>query len=58
VDCADKAVEMATWFAGYAQTFGDADYLAKEVDAAAEADSCDTVFYAHWDATNLAFRDL
>jgi hypothetical protein len=49
---------MSTWFASHAPTFGDADYLEKEVEAAAEAEACDTVFYAHWDATNLAFTDL
>jgi hypothetical protein len=58
VDCAAKAVQMATWFAGHTPAFGDADYLAMVDTAADEARACDTVFYAHWDETNLAFRDL
>jgi hypothetical protein len=38
---------MDTWFAVHAATFGDDNYLAMEGSAAAEAEACDTDFYAH-----------
>jgi hypothetical protein len=47
IDCASEAAAMLSWFASHASTFGDAAYLAKEVDLADEAEACDTEFDTH-----------
>jgi hypothetical protein len=47
IDCADEASAMFTWFASHAATFGDAAYLAKEVDLVDQAEACDTEFETH-----------
>jgi hypothetical protein len=47
IDCADEDTAMFTWFASHAATFGDAAYLAKEVDLVDQAEACDTEYETH-----------